>query len=196
MSLIISEESEYSYDIEAVSILADIASRTVSDEQFAKDTAIVVQSAVQYVLDGEEHIDNLEGCEKTQLGTKVEKRWLKRYGFPIKRTAPARKRILERTGETYQNPALDTVIGSVDVDIKHTIGDNWMIPREAVNRWCLLFRTDYTHQTYDLGLLKMADAHLTEGCNQDKKRSVSAEGKKHIYWIVRNYSLPEAGKIM
>jgi len=140
---------------------------------FAALVGDIIKTSFVHVLDDETSLDNLEGCEKTYIGTKIEKKFLKTLGLPHKKDVPMK---------------LDTVINGFDVDIKHTIGQNWMIPPEAHNEWCILIKTDYPH-SYSLGLIKATDEVLTKGKNRDQKRSLSACGKQTIQWITKDYSL-------
>lgn len=159
----------------------------LSPEVFS-ETAKIVKRALLYVLDGEEHLDDLEGCEKTQLGIKIEKYWLTHFSLPKKITSNKVKR-LHAEGVIVNNPSLDTEIAGIDVDIKHSIGTSWMIPQEAFGKWCLLFSTHFEEQTYSLGLLKMSPENLTLKGNRDTKLSVSANGRKNINWLARHVPL-------
>lgn len=66
--------------------------------------------------------EELEKTEKTYIGTRVEIELRALLRLPKGR--------------------LDTVILGQDVDIKHTMGGNWMIPTEALNCACLLVAAD------------------------------------------------------
>jgi hypothetical protein len=145
-------------------------------DQFLAEVAEVVDGAIQYVLDGENDLDDLEACEKTYIGTKVEKRFLKHFGLP-------------RKTKKDKQTKLDTVVGGFDVDIKFTVGNNWMIPPEAVGEWCFLLRTDWPNRTVDLGILKMDVEKLTKGTNRDSKKSVNRFGKNHIVWLGQKIKL-------
>jgi hypothetical protein len=141
-------------------------------DEFLDVTGDTVHRAFQFVLDGEEDLNSLEGCEKTYIGTKLEKYLLRALGLPSKRTySPP--------------PKLDTIVAGVDFDIKFTIHHNWMIPPEAVDEWCILIQANYNAKTYSCGVLQMAEENLTKGGNRDRKRSVSKDGKSKINWIAR-----------
>lgn len=135
-----------------------------------------ISESVAYVLDGEESLDALEPCEKTILGVKVEKRLLHRLGLPTKRQNP--------------NMKLDTVIKGIDLDIKFTMRNNWMIPPEARGEWCLLIQADTNNHTFCAGLLRMEEHNLTKGCNRDGKVSINKNGKTKIAWLCVDSSYP------
>ncbi len=134
----------------------------------------VINKAFTHVLDGEEHFDDLEGCEKSVLGIKIEKYFLRHFNLPAKITKKKRERILkENPDAVIFNPRLDTNINGFDVDMKFTSCGygQWMIPKECVGHWCILVFADFETKSFSLTLAK-ADAHkLTKGKNQDSKVS-------------------------
>jgi hypothetical protein len=85
---------------------------------------------------------------------------------------------------------LDCNIADHEVDIKFTLGSNWMIPREATGELCLLLKADEAAATFSLGLLRTTSARLNAGGNQDKKRTISAAGKREISWIASAAPMP------
>lgn len=139
----------------------------------------IVSNAVDYVLDavrtGRTRISELDSVEKTFIGLKVEhfvRDWL---------DVPTGIR--------------DLNIDGYDVDVKNTIGDNWMIPPETYQEHrgdgiekggtCLLIRMredDELGQCW-LGLIRIRDKYLNKP-NRDGKRSISASGKLNIMWLV------------
>lgn len=128
-----------------------------------------VRDAIEHVLwadyTGFSKIDDLSKPEKTIIGTCIERTIRKEFNIPLSKF-------------------LD--IGFADgsfADIKTTCNNNWMIPRECVGQMCLLVKV--SDDTYSVGIFKAEEGLLTEGRNQDKKRSVSAKGKKTIEWILR-----------
>jgi hypothetical protein len=78
---------------------------------------------------------------------------------------------------------------SVEVDIKNTIGHNWMIPPEAVGRLCLLTQINEESAKFSVGLIRAREEQLGKE-NQDKKRSLSKQGRESVSWIVRDAALP------
>jgi hypothetical protein len=142
---------------------------------FAKRSAKTIRKAVDGVLRGEStarySIHQLTPEEKKHIGTQVECE-LKREFFK------------DRKGKR-----LDTSVEDVDVDIKNTIRDNWMIPPEAVGALCLLSLINEDAATYSIGVVRAWPELLTSE-NQDKKRPLSRKGKDTITWLIERQSLP------
>lgn len=157
-------------------LISALISLEKDKDSFVQSVGGIIRDAIDYVLDGEDSLDDLEACEKTYIGTKVEKRFLKRFGLPIKK-------------KTDKATKLDTVIGGLDVDLKFTLHKNWMIPPEAVGHWCLLIQVCDKGNTFSLGLLRMDADRLTNGGNRDGKRSVNKIGKQQIIWLAEHETL-------
>ncbi|WP_176928883.1 NaeI family type II restriction endonuclease [Paraburkholderia lycopersici] len=150
----------------------------------------VVGSAIRKSFDevidgprtGRYRVEQLEKTEKTYIGTKVE--------------------IVLRTELGLgRGEVLDNLIVGHEVDTKFTVGNTWMIPREAMNQLCLLVTGDDNTGRCGMGILRMVPEVLTNGANQDGKKSVSAFGKSQITWLAqgampRNFmlDLPEAAR--
>ncbi|MDY0918436.1 NaeI family type II restriction endonuclease [Pseudomonas viridiflava] len=133
---------------------------------------------------GRYSIDQLEKTEKTYIGTKVEI-------------------VLRAELALERGRKLDNLIMGHEVDTKFTIGSTWMIPREALNELCILVRGNDLAGMCGIGILRMASTVLTNGANQDGKRSVSSLGKSQITWLAqgimpRNFmlDLPEQARNM
>lgn len=154
-------------------------SLALTPEDFLTQTGRLIHEATTYVLDGADHLDELEACEKTYIGTKFEKRFLKHWSLPVK-----------KKGSSHR---LDTVINGVDLDLKFSISakGSWMIPPEARNEWCLLINMNWPN-TYSIGVLCMDDSFVTNGANRDGKVSVSKIGKQNIDWLGRDVALSAA----
>jgi hypothetical protein len=120
---------------------------------------------------GRYRIEELEKTEKTYIGTKVEI-------------------ILRNELALPRGSVLDNLIAGHEVDTKFSLSGNWMIPREAVGQICLLVEGSDNAGTFSVGLLRMVPLVLTNGANQDGKKSVSAVGKTSIQWLIRNEVLP------
>ena len=73
-----------------------------------------IDDVIMTAKTGRRSYEELEKTEKTYIGTRVE--------------IELRALLRLRKGR------LDTVILGHDVDIKHTMGSNWMIPTEAVDQ--------------------------------------------------------------
>ena len=128
-----------------------------------------VRSAIDHVLwtdyTGFDKIDDLSKPEKTIIGTCIERTIRNEFDIPLPKFLD-----IGFTDGTY-------------ADIKTTCRNTWMIPRECVGHMCLLVKVD--DNKYSVGTFRAKEDSLTEGRNQDKKRSVSAKGKKTIEWILR-----------
>jgi hypothetical protein len=171
---------------------AAIISKIVEHQDLRVKTAAQVRRALDYALDGAESFEELEAVEKSIIGIKIEKYWLRQFDFPMKKTKQKLERLTrENPGQVFQNTLLDTEIANVPVDLKHTIGDNWMVPLEAVGHWLLLFQTNMEGKTFNLGLFKADPENLTKGGNQDKKVNICASAKETITWIIKDEPIPE-----
>lgn len=135
-----------------------------------------IRKAFDEVIDGPRTgrfmIEQLEKTEKTYIGTKVEI-------------------VLRAELELERGSVLDNLICGHEVDTKFSIGKSWMIPREAVGQICLLVAGNDNAGTFVAGLLRMTEDVLTQGANQDGKRSVSANGKQRITWLAYNSPMPK-----
>ncbi|MDR3425521.1 MAG: NaeI family type II restriction endonuclease [Alphaproteobacteria bacterium] len=134
----------------------------------------LIRAAIDEVIDaprtGRVHARELEKTEKTYIGTKVE--------------------ILVRNFFRLPKGILDLTIDGLDVDVKNTLGDTWMIPREAVGKPCILVASDEDKHTCFFGIFIAHLDNLTSGVNQDQKRSVSAAGFMNIHWILIDEPYP------
>jgi Restriction endonuclease NaeI len=143
-------------------------------EAFVSRAADAVRGAIDDVLRGERtgrySIGQLSRQEKAHIGTQVEIALVQEF-FRV------------------EGKKLDTIVDGIEVDIKNTIGDNWMIPHEAVGELCLLTLINEPTRTYSLGLVRAYD-HLLNKPNQDGKRSFSTKGKETIRWIADGAHLP------
>jgi len=119
---------------------------------------------------GRVHARELEKTEKTYIGTKIE--------------------ILVRNFFRLPKGILDLTIDGLDVDVKNTLADTWMIPREAVEKPCILVVSDEVKHTCFFGIFVAHIDNLTARPNQDQKRSVSASGFANIHWILIDEPYP------
>jgi hypothetical protein len=116
---------------------------------------------------------DLQNSEKTYLGTAIELDLRSALGF-------------ERGDVT------DLKIAGSDVDVKFSQRDGgWMIPPEAVDKVCLLVTADDPSALFSIGMVVARAAYLTAGGNRDAKRAISAEGRKNIWWVLRNADYPK-----
>lgn len=149
------------------SIAAEIIRRgggtgTLQDS-FAKMLREAIDSVIMTPKTGRRAYVELEKTEKTYIGTRVE--------------------IELRSLLKLPKGKLDTNILGHDVDIKHTMGNNWMIPTEALGHPCILVAADETKAKCYLGLFVAHTDYLTAGQNKDSKKSLAATGFENILWI-------------
>jgi len=129
-----------------------------------------VDDVIMTAKTGRRSYDELEKTEKTYIGTRVE--------------------IELRAMLNLPKGKLDTVILGRDVDIKNTMGSNWMIPTEAVDHPCILVAADEVRATCYLGLIVARPDYLTLGQNKDSKKSISALGFANILWLLLDHPYP------
>ena len=143
-------------------------------DKFRQELPILIRAAIDEVIDaprtGRVHANELEKTEKTYIGTKIE--------------------ILVRNYFRLPKGILDLKIDGLDVDVKNTLGQTWMIPREAVGKPCLLLASDEDRHTCFFGIFVAHLDNLTAGLNQDQKRSVSAAGFENIHWLLFDAPYP------
>lgn len=117
-------------------------------------------------------ITELEKTEKTYIGTKVEILVRRYLGLP-------------------KGQILDLSIGGVEADIKMTTARAWMIPRECVGHPALLFRASEKRARCDVGIIVCHQEYLSQGQNQDRKRTIRAAHFQDIWWILNDRPYPE-----
>lgn len=156
------------------SIAEDITKRGGGAGALATGFAVMLRQCIDDVImtpkTGRRSYDELEKTEKTYIGTRVE--------------------IELRAMLRLPKGKLDTVILGRDVDIKHTMGSNWMIPTEAIGQPCMLVGADEARARCYLGLIVARPDYLSRSQNRDAKKSVSAAGFAHILWILRDHPYP------
>lgn len=155
-------------------IATDIRTRAGGAAALGADFATMLRACIDDVImtpkTGRRSYDELEKTEKTYIGTRVE--------------------IELRALLRLPKGKLDTVIKGHDVDIKNTMGSNWMIPTEAVDHPCILVAADEVRAQCYLGLIVARPAYLTQGQNKDAKKTVSAQGFENILWLLRDHPYP------
>ena len=125
-----------------------------------------VDDAIQYVLDGPRtwrfDLDSpdVDSDERATVGTKLQYRVLAAL-------------------DLVKEPPLDTTILGIPVELKGTIGRNWMIPREGQCQICLLFQVDPEGDRFRSFLMRTHRVWLNAG-NQDKKRTIRAAAKEEF----------------
>jgi hypothetical protein len=131
-----------------------------------REIGLLLRQCIDEVLKtpktGRYRYEELERVEKTYIGQLVE--------IEIRSLLQLQKGKL-----------LDVVILNREVDIKHTMGNNWMIPPEAVDRVCLLVAADEERLRCYFGAFVARPEYLTSAGNRDKKRTISASGFENIF---------------
>lgn len=155
-------------------IASDILARAGGAAALGTGFATMLRACIDDVImtpkTGRRSYDELEKTEKTYIGTRVE--------------------IELRALLRLPKGKLDTRIRGHDVDIKNTMGSNWMIPTEALNHPCILVAADEVQAKSYLGLIVARPAYLTQGQNKDAKKTVSAQGFENIMWLLRDHPYP------
>lgn len=139
----------------------------------------LVRSAVDFVLDpvttARTRVDDLDNVEKTFIGLKLEHFVRDMLNIP--------------------KGLRDLRVGGYDVDIKNTVRANWSIPKETYREDgpCLLMIVDDQNFKCSLGLIRAKPEYLHQGAgNRDTKKGVSAEGRKHIMWLLQDFPYPRS----
>ena len=145
-------------------------------ERFKQQIPLLLRKAIDEVIDaprtGRFTVDEIEKTEKTFLGTKVEiflRSWL----------------------DLPKGKILDISVDGIEADIKNTMGSDWMIPSEALGHPCILVKTDEKLSRFSIGILVVRNELLCVGKNRDGKRAISADGRKHIHWILKDELYPQ-----
>ena len=154
----------------ATEILARAGGAQALEASFPAMLRQCIDDVIMTPKTGRRSYDELEKTEKTYIGTRVE--------------------IELRAMLGLSKGKLDTVILGHDVDIKHTMGSNWMIPTEALGHPCILVAADEARAMCYLGLIVARPDYLTLGQNRDAKKSVSAAGFANILWLLRGQNYP------
>lgn len=160
---------------ELAAIRDDLCQRANGLKAIQSDIPPLLREAIDIVIDtprtGRRSYDELEKTEKTYIGTRVE--------------------ILVRSYFQLPKGALDVMILDQDADVKFTIANNWMIPREAVGAPCLLLAADEQRALCFFGIFYADLAYLTAGANQDMKRQISSKGFANIMWLFCQHPLTQ-----
>ena len=144
-------------------------------ERFKQEIPILLRKSIVEVIDSARTdrvtLDETEQTEKTYLGTKIEI-------------------LLRNFLEFPRGKHLDIPIDGIEVDIKNTMRDNWMIPSEAIDHPCILVKVDEESALYSFGLFVAHRDALNAGVNKDGKGSISKVGRDRIRWVARDATYP------
>lgn len=170
------EPRRFDNDHAQLAYLADCLRSSVSDpDGIVGATAQLIRRAIDEVIDAPRTkrliLSQCEKTEKTYLGTKVEILFRDAIGQP-------------------KGEFLDLDLGGVDTDIKHSIGTAWMIPKEAVDKPCVLISENEATARFNLGLIICRPENLTTGGNRDQKLQVSAYGREQAVWLAKDEPYP------
>ena len=153
---------------------SDLLCAVGGQEPFEEKLRSFFRSAIDEVIDTARtsrfFLSDLEKTEKTYLGTKFEillRDWL----------------------QVPKGVVLDLKIGGREVDVKSTTGgaSGWMIPPEAIDQFCVLFRVNELQAKCAVGLVRARPAYLRGSVNRDAKTSFSAAGRVNIWWLVSDF---------
>lgn len=129
-----------------------------------------VKRAFKYALDGRTDLKELTPCEKCVIGVFVE-----RY---------LRQNLGVRDGGRKADLRLPN---GIFVDVKFSLHQQWMIPPNHIGRWLVLISSDGKRMSF--GICKPRNCDLTIGCNRDRKRTFTKEGKRQIIWIAHDVKI-------
>jgi hypothetical protein len=118
--------------------------------------------------------DQLYKTEKTHFGTLVEINLQREFGFA-------------------DGASMDFAVCGIDVDCKYaqSLGE-WMIPPEAMGHIILGLWASDDLGRWSLGLIRVTEQVLSPSQgNRDRKRRLSASGKRTVDWIFSDQPLPE-----
>jgi hypothetical protein len=144
-------------------------------ERFCEDIPQLFRQAMDEVIDAPRSkrftIKEIEKTEKTYIGTKVEILVRNHLNIPKGKT-------------------LDLAIDGIEVDIKNTVGNNWMIPLEAIGHPCILIKLDEETAKCSFGIIVIRQEILNK-VNRDKKASIKAKCLASVHWMLRDAAYPE-----
>lgn len=152
----------------------DLINRVGNSEAFSEQLGRIIRSAVDYVIDAPTlhrySIHEIDPDEKTAIGKRIER--LMKYEFNLPKGS-----------------ILDVILANEEVDIKTTMGKNWMFSKSSHGKINLLIAYDENKATYRLGLAYVKEDQLGAE-NRDRKQSLTAEHKANIFWIFKNKPYP------
>ncbi|MGW3493395.1 NaeI family type II restriction endonuclease [Streptomyces sp. NPDC001020] len=156
--------------------LAEVVAEMLRLDPDGSRMGSVIDGAGRHLLDpahtGRYLWSQLTKVEKSGLGTAVGQRIQRELGLA-------------------DGVRLDFSVVGHEVDVKFTLGGNWMFSPELQGGLCLLVRADDASGQWSLGLLRVRPELMRNGANRDGKRGLSAQGRSAIHWIHRDLPLPE-----
>lgn len=130
-----------------------------------------IDRVIQTPKTGRRLYTDLQNSEKTYIGTAVEIDLRSALG-------------LSRGAE------MDLEIAGHDVDVKFSQGKGWMIPPEAFGKPCILISASDLTNRYSLGVVVAREQYLNPGQNRDAKKTIRAEHRANIWWLIQSASYP------
>lgn len=158
-------------------IKAALTRKCGGDEGLRQALPGIIEGAVDYVLDpirtARTELSELDNVEKTFIGLKIEHYLRDFLDFP--------------------KGIRDLDIDGLDLDVKNTVGNTWMIPPETFRNEepCLLIMAATARGYCSLGLIVAREDYLNRP-NRDGKRSIKSSASNDILWIVNRAPLPES----
>uniref|UniRef100_A0AAU2VMH1 Type II restriction enzyme NaeI domain-containing protein n=1 Tax=Streptomyces sp. NBC_00008 TaxID=2903610 RepID=A0AAU2VMH1_9ACTN len=156
--------------------LAEVLAEMLRLDRDGSRMGSVIDGAGRHLLDpahtGRYLWSQLTKAEKTVFGTAVCQRMQRELGLA-------------------DGLHLDFMVAGHEVEMKFTLGSNWMFPPELQDGLSLVVSADDANGLWSLGLLRVRPELMRTGANRDGKRGLSARGRQAIHWIYRHLQLPE-----
>lgn len=158
-------------DLDLARVADDIRTIDRAEERIAQVLRDTYDQIYDGVHTGRYRWDELRKTEKTHFGSLVEINLQREFDF--------------EDGET-----LDFSVAGVEIDCKFS-QDNyaWMIPTEAVGHLCLVLTANDFEGRWSAGVVR-ATENLLGAPNRDRKRRLTAEGRKSVVWLWSNREFP------
>ncbi|MER6720197.1 NaeI family type II restriction endonuclease [Streptomyces halstedii] len=156
--------------------LAEVLAEMLRLDRDGSRMGSVIDGAGRHLLDpahtGRYLWSQLAKAEKTVFGTAVCQRMQRELGLA-------------------DGLHFDFMVAGHEVEMKFTLGSNWMFPPELQDGLSLVVSADDANGLWSLGLLRVRPELMRTGANRDGKRGLSARGRQAIHWIYRHLQLPE-----
>ncbi len=128
--------------------------------------AEVLRDTLDQIYDGQHtgrwSYDQLHKTEKTHVGTLVEIKLHRKFGFA-------------------DGISTDYSIAGVEVDCKYSMNyGGWELPPEAMDHICLLITANDQRSSWEAGLIRVSEPLLRARSNRDAKRQLSSSSHAYI----------------
>ncbi|MFD7230548.1 NaeI family type II restriction endonuclease [Streptomyces sp. NPDC059881] len=160
------------WDAELKLVAAHLTEKDPGGQQFADAVRDTIDQLLDGRRDGRYEYQKLHKTEKTFLGTLIEIKLLRTFGFD-------------------EGSTTDYRIAGVEVDCKFSqrIG-GWEIGPEMIGHLCLVITANDEQSIWRAGLVRATESNLRTTENRDRKRKLSTMGVAAIHWL-----WPEHGKL-